>query len=108
MGQKGVDKTVDVPRHSVILMTTVSNSYPCRVLFCSFLYDLSPTTSVHVQALVTPQSVLIISKEEDAVNVEGKKEKKSFNFRKSCFSLKIKRFSIKDQSDSVFPTIEGR
>lgn len=56
---------------------------------------------------MTPHSVLIISKEEDAVTVEGKKEK-SFNFQKSCFSLKIKRFSIKDQSDSVFPTIEGR
>lgn len=53
---------------------------------------------------MTSHLVLITSREENALNLE---KKKSLDFLKPCFRLKIKRIRIRDQF-SVFPNIEGK
>ena len=53
---------------------------------------------------MTSHLVLITSREENALNLE---KKKSLDFLKPYFRLKIKRIRIRDQF-SVFPNIEGK
>lgn len=83
----------------------------CRI-FLSSSVILSPTSSLIVQELVTAHSVLITSKDEDAVKLEKRKDKekkrrKILDIQEPCFRLKMKRFRIKDQSDVFFLSLRG-